>query len=124
MKKKEGSAIVRLKEFVGYLKKNKVVSGEHAFESRCGLSNKYINNAYMSMRGNGGIGSDVIARIHSEFPQLNIKWLCTGEGEMIEVDFLNLAELDKLCQEAQNHLNELNSIIKKLYFATKKENNE
>ena len=37
MKKKEGSAIVRLKEFVGYLKKNNVVSGEHAFESRCGL---------------------------------------------------------------------------------------
>ena len=34
----------------------------------------------------GAIGTDIIARIVDKFPELNVKWLCTGKGNMIETD--------------------------------------
>lgn len=49
-----------------------------AFEEKSNLSNGYIS----SMRK--GIGHRAIEQISDAFPQLNIAWLLTGEGEMIK----------------------------------------
>ena len=53
-------------------------------EAYCELSNRYIYNSIRN--GKGAIGTDIIARIVDKFPELNVKWLCTGKGNMIETD--------------------------------------
>lgn len=79
----EERAIDRLRKFIAFLKEKKMVKGEVAFESSCGLSNKYISNA---SKGKGTIGSDILSRISAKYPELNIKWICSGEGDMITID--------------------------------------
>lgn len=53
------------------------------FEQAIGASNGYIN----SMRK--GLGVDKIEHVRSVFPDLNIEWLITGEGEMLKIDEQN-----------------------------------
>lgn len=48
------------------------------FQRRCNLSSGYINNMVNS------IGTAKLRSILSEYPQLNPKWLLTGEGEMLK----------------------------------------
>lgn len=62
----------RLISFIEYkgLSKNK-------FEQICGFSKRYVSNISVSLQ------PDKIERISLNFPDLNIGWLLTGEGEMI-----------------------------------------
>lgn len=46
------------------------------FQRQIGVSESYIRNI------SRGIGTDVLLSIEREFPQLNSRWLLTGEGEM------------------------------------------
>lgn len=62
----------RLIEFIKY----KDLS-QQKFESRCGLSNGYVNNITR------GIGAEKLADISRQFPELNTDWLITGAGEML-----------------------------------------
>jgi hypothetical protein len=63
----------RLLEFLAYLS-----IGQNAFEKKVGISNGYINNVKNS------IGSDIINKISSAYPELNTEWLVGGNGEMIK----------------------------------------
>lgn len=84
-------AIDRLLQFIEYLKKSEgEVKNAKAFEEKCGLSNGYIAN---SKKSNGSIGSDMIAKILSPFPQLNVEWLCTGRGDMLKQGMVFFSEL-------------------------------
>lgn len=76
-----GRVIDRLLDFIRYLKEsgNEVKSAK-AFEEKCGLSNSYIANV---KKGNGSVGSDMLAKINLAFPQLNLEWLCSGNGGQI-----------------------------------------
>lgn len=56
--------------------KNKGLS-QAKFESMAGLSNGYINNV------KGSIGANSLQKIFKAFPELNEKWLLSGEGEML-----------------------------------------
>lgn len=80
----EERAIDRLRKFARYARDKGVVKGENSFEAYCELSNRYIYNSIRN--GKGAIGTDIIARIVDKFPELNVKWLCTGKGNMIETD--------------------------------------
>lgn len=87
----EERAIDRLRKFARYARDKGVVKGENSFEAYCELSNRYIYNSIRN--GKGAIGTDIIARIVDKFPELNVKWLCTGKGNMIETDIdANLPE--------------------------------
>lgn len=63
----------RLKDFANSL--NLTIS---AFEKEIKASNGYINNISKS------ISLEKISTLKQKFPQLNIEWLLTGEGEMIK----------------------------------------
>lgn len=65
----------RLLEFLKYLN-----IGQNKFEAFVGISNGYINN------NKGSIGTAIITKIAAKFPELNITWLQTGEGEMLKED--------------------------------------
>ena len=51
-----------------------------AFEKRCGLSNGYVNGITR------GIGESKLKTISLNFPDLNVSWLLTGEGEMLKTN--------------------------------------
>lgn len=63
---------VRIKELLTYLK-----IGQGAFEKKCGLGNSTINNI------KDGISTPNLQKIISAYPELNLYWLITGKGNMI-----------------------------------------
>lgn len=63
----------RLKAFI-----SSVGMGQKAFEIECGLSNGYVNNIRRS------ITVEKARQILEHFPNLNMGWLMTGEGEMLK----------------------------------------
>lgn len=63
----------RLLHFIKYkgLSKNR-------FEETCGFSKRYVSNISQSIQ------PDKIKKISLNFPELNVGWLLTGEGEMLK----------------------------------------
>jgi phage repressor protein C with HTH and peptisase S24 domain len=62
----------RLLRFIKYkgLSKNR-------FEETCGFSKRYVSNISQSIQ------PDKVKKISLNFPELNVGWLLTGEGEML-----------------------------------------
>jgi len=56
---------------------NELGVGQKKFESRCGLSNGYVNK----LRASPSI--EVMRKIVGAYPQLNTEWFMTGEGSML-----------------------------------------
>lgn len=54
------------------------ISAYH-FEHACGLSNGYLGK---QLKGKGAVGSEVLAKIKLQYPEIDIHWLVTGEGSM------------------------------------------
>lgn len=52
----------------------------HSFERKIHLSNGYYSKQLKNL---GSVGSDILIKIHTHYPELNILWVLTGEGEMI-----------------------------------------
>ncbi|MCM1484055.1 MAG: hypothetical protein NC043_06945 [Muribaculaceae bacterium] len=61
---------------VAFMQHKKI--GQRKFEMAVGLSNGYVN----SLRN--APGADKLQMIINTFPELNINWLLTGEGEMLK----------------------------------------
>lgn len=65
----------RLIDFLSFLK-----IGQNAFEKKVGIANGYISH------NKGSIGSEIISKISESYPELNMDWLLTGKGNMINGD--------------------------------------
>lgn len=116
MKPKENNTltpILRLREFVRWAQIQGLCKSEYDFERRCGLSAKYISNNANS--GKGNIGTEMLGRIIKAFPQLNLAWICTGEGAMLMQGGDNSLNADykQAYELAMQQINILNNIIKK-----------
>lgn len=57
------------------------IGGQNKFEAYTGISTGYISNMN---KNSGGISSDVMLKLKDKFPDLNLNWLITGEGEMLK----------------------------------------
>ncbi len=57
--------------------------GQKAFEIECGLSNGYVNNIRRS------VTIEKARQILERYPELNINWLMTGQGEMLKTQSTN-----------------------------------
>jgi hypothetical protein len=73
----------RLLKFLNYLG-----IGQNAFEKEAGIANGYISH------NKGSIGSLIINKISNRYPELNINWLLTGQGEMLNEQQKNFAVSD------------------------------
>lgn len=62
----------RLIAFISYLGMSK-----NAFENACGLSTRYVSNISAS------VSPGKLKQISLKFPELNVEWLLTGQGEML-----------------------------------------
>jgi hypothetical protein len=87
--------IDRLMQFIKY-----VGLSARQFDLSIGASNGYT---LRMKKNNASIGSDVIENILRVYPQLNVVWLITGEGEMLkkseEDEILDFDHLPKSRQQ-------------------------
>ena len=109
--KGEITPILRLREFVNWAKLQGLCKSEYDFERQCSLSPKYITNNAHS--GKGNIGTEMLGRIIRVFPQLNLAWLCTGEGAMLLSESSSDVNADykQAYEAAQKQIEALNRII-------------
>ena len=63
---------------------------QNAFEDSCNLTRGTITKLNLGLR------SDKLAQIASAYPQLNLRWLLLGEGEMLENPNVNLLGADNI----------------------------
>lgn len=72
------------------------------FDISIGAANGYT----LRMKKNkASIGSDVIENIVRTYPQLNVAWLITGEGEMLKAEKeLELLDFDQLPRQKQEEI--------------------
>lgn len=80
MGKKQSEIKLRLIQFVEHLGLSR-----REFSSRIGKDPGYINAI------TGEIGSNVVKNIYITFPEINLHWLITGEGEMLASNIPDLA---------------------------------
>lgn len=85
----------RLLEFIEY---KHLTAGR--FERICGLGNAMVQNT------NATMSIKTIERISNAFPELNLEWLRTGEGEML----LPTSEHDTI-ERLVDALNKANEVI-------------
>lgn len=52
----------------------------HSFERNINLSNGYYAKQLKNL---GSVGSDILIKVHNHYPDLNILWVLTGDGQMI-----------------------------------------
>jgi hypothetical protein len=64
----------------------------HSFERKIHLSNGYFSKQTKNL---GSVGSDILVKIHESYPELNMLWVLTGEGQMI-VDDLSENQVSKV----------------------------
>lgn len=113
-KENNNTPILRLREFVRWAQMQGLCKSEYDFERQCSLSPKYIGNN--SRTGKGNIGTEVLGRITTVYPQLNLAWICTGEGAMVlqsDNNALN-ADYKQAYEAAMLQIEALNRIIKQL----------
>lgn len=92
---------------------NKLCKSEYDFERICRLSPRYIANNVHT--GKGNIGTEMLGRVVKAFSQVNLAWLCTGEGPMLTQGGGKLNTDYKQPNEgAMMQVEALNRIIKQL----------
>lgn len=113
-KEKDNTPILRLREFVRWAQTKGLCKSEYDFERICCLSPKYISNNANS--GKGNIGTEMLGRIIKAFPQLNLAWICIGEGAMVLQGGDNSLNADykQAYEAAMLQIEALNKIIKQL----------
>lgn len=112
-KENNKTPIQRLREFVRWAQSQELCKSEFDFERKCSLSPKYISNN--SNTGKGNIGSEMLGRIVKAFPQLNLAWICTGEGPMLTQGASDLnADYKQAYEGAMMQVDALNRILKNL----------
>lgn len=105
--------IQRLRAFVQWAQSQGLCKSEYDFERKCSLSAKYISNNMHT--GKGNIGTEMLGRIVRVFPQLNLAWLCTGDGAMTIQGGGDLnADYKQAYEGAMMQVEALNRIIKQL----------
>lgn len=105
--------IQRLREFVRWAREHGLCKSEYDFERICGLTPRYIKNN--ANTGKGNMGTEMLARIIRRYPNLNIAWLCTGEGPMLMQDAGQFnADYKQAYEGAKMQIEALNRIISSL----------
>lgn len=102
----------RLKEFIASMGMS-----VRAFEQSCGRPNGFVNNL------SGSMSVKTLGEISARYPTLNVRWLTTGEGEMIrrepeserlEARIRELEETVEMLRELNRQQNEVIEAWKKI----------
>jgi WD40 repeat protein len=84
----------------------------HAFEQKNGLSNGYFSKQLKHL---GSVGSDILIRIYKAYPELDILWILTGEGQMLKETVQQNQQIDEIIlEDFTNKYTSENKKLKKL----------
>jgi hypothetical protein len=84
----------------------------HAFEQKIELSNGYFSKQLKHL---GSVGSDILIRIYQAYPELDILWVLTGEGQMLKEEMLHNEHIDNsIIEDFTNKYTNENKKLKKL----------
>ena len=84
----------------------------HAFEKKIELSNGYFSK---QLRHLGSVGSDILIRIYQAYPDLDILWVLTGEGQMLKEEIQHSQQIDNcILEDFTNKYTNENKKLKKL----------
>ena len=84
----------------------------HAFEQKIDLSNGYFSKQLKHL---GSVGSDILIRIYQAYPELDILWVLTGEGQMLKEEMLHNEQIDNsIIEDFTNKYTNENKKLKKL----------
>lgn len=68
----------------------------HAFEQKINLSNGYFSKQLKHL---GSVGSDILIKIYQSYPELDILWILTGEGQMLKEAVQQSQQIDDIILE-------------------------
>ncbi len=93
----------------------------HSFERKIHLSNGYFSKQIKNL---GSVGSDILVKIYNSYPDLNMLWVLTGEGQMILDDReaqpdLKLGEFSNRYESENRKLKSLASDVENLNVVLK-----
>lgn len=89
--------IDRLMQFINY-----AGLSARQFDLSIGASNGYT---LRMQKNSASVGSDVIENILKAYPQLNVVWLITGEGDMLKEELI--LDYDLLPKEKQQEIEQI-----------------
>ena len=88
----------------------------HAFEQKIELSNGYFSKQLKHL---GSVGSDILIRIYQAYPELDILWVLTGEGQMLKEAMLQNEQIDNsIIEDFTNKYTNENKKLKKRHSPT------
>jgi hypothetical protein len=61
-----------------------------AVEIECGLSNGYLGK---QRKNKGSFGGNILCKIEQKFPELNMTWLLSGDGDMLNTKYREVRSL-------------------------------
>jgi hypothetical protein len=84
----------------------------HAFEQKIDLSNGYFSKQLKNL---GSVGSDILIKIYLAYPELDILWILTGEGQMLKLAEQESQQIgDIILEDFTNKYTSENKKLKKL----------
>jgi hypothetical protein len=84
----------------------------HAFEQKIDLSNGYFSKQLKNL---GSVGSDILIKIYQAYPELDILWILTGEGQMLKLAEQESQQIDDIIlEDFTNKYTSENKKLKKL----------
>jgi len=84
----------------------------HAFEQKIDLSNGYFSKQLKNL---GSVGSDILIKIYLAYPELDILWILTGEGQMLKQAEHESQQIDDIIlEDFTNKYTSENKKLKKL----------
>ncbi len=84
----------------------------HAFEQKIDLSNGYFSKQLKNL---GSVGSDILIKIYLAYPELDILWILTGEGQMLKLAEQESQQIDDIIlEDFANKYTSENKKLKKL----------
>ncbi len=84
----------------------------HAFEQKIELSNGYFSKQLKHL---GSVGSDILIKIYHAYPELDILWVLTGEGQMLKEDVRQNEQINEIIlEDFTNKYTSENKKLKKL----------
>ena len=84
----------------------------HAFEQKIDLSNGYFSKQLKNL---GSVGSDILIKIYLAYPEHDILWILTGEGQMLKLAEQESQQIDDIIlEDFTNKYTSENKKLKKL----------
>lgn len=107
-------SIDRLHDFALWCKKSDLVGSIYEFESKCGMGTKYLTNTILSAKGS--VGAEILERVYHAFPMVNLVWVITGEGTMINNQIyvkMEKTRIENLAEERKRLEDDIVDLAKK-----------